>query len=776
MRRRTLSCLVSAALLPAPQFVFGDGTEKLLEEVTVTARKREESLQDTPIAVSAFTGDALAYRGVSNIGQIAEFTPNLSFQNNPSFGGSSNAAAVFLRGVGQKEFLPTTEPGVGIYVDGVYIARSVGAILDLVDVERVEVLRGPQGTLFGRNTIGGAISLTSKKPHETFSGNIEVKGGSDARRDVKAFVNMPLTDNLYSSVSFASFKQDGYVTREDGVELGDDETLIARGALRWLASDNLTVDFSIDASKDNESGPALTRLGANYGNPVDPNTPPFVVIHNVGANLANGGPAAPCVTPVSTSNPAVPGCYDERYSQGRDYNAGTAETYSRSDLWSTSLVLDWAVSDALQIKSITAYRDLESEFARDGDHSPLKIVHFADTLSQEQFTQELQFLGDALDGELQWIVGLYYFQEEGDNANILDFVVSNFRSGGHYENEATAIYAQATWDVTEKLSATLGLRYTDETKEFMPDQVILNNPFQGSGHPQLDAPFMQAGGRILPFVNKEISITETTPMLNLAYQLNDDVMLYATYSEGFKSGGFTQRVFPPIVAGFTAPAGTPDVDLIPTFDAEFVEVYELGVKYATEDNRLTINAAVFSTQYDDLQVQVFTSVAPVTRNAASASIDGFELEMQWIPGDGWLINAGLGYVDASYDDIDQATTFVAPDSDFERVPEWTGSLALSKEFALSGGSAVIPRLDIAYRSDFFNDTFNTPEIAQDAYTTVNASVSWLSADEAWRVSVGATNLTDEDYLVTGVAGDAFQVYEGLFARGREWYATLNYSF
>ncbi len=777
MTQASVIAAVSAiSLLPvaAPQVVAGDGTARLLEEITVTARKREEGLQDAPIAISAFTGDSLAYRGVTNIGQIAEFTPNLTFQNNPSFGGSSNAAAVYLRGVGQKEFLPTTEPGVGIYVDGVYIARSVGAIFDLIDIERVEVLRGPQGILFGRNTIGGAISLTTRKPTETLGGSASLTLGEDSRADFKGTVNLPLGDKLYSSLSLASFNRDGYVTREDGIDLGDDDTLTGRLALRWLPSDQLTLDLAVDMTRDRENGPAFTLADINFGNPVDPNTPPMVVINNVGANLAAGGPAVPCAVPGMAFNPAVPGCYDKRYIQGDDFNAGTAPAFSDMDLWGASLSAAWAISDGLELRSITAVRDLDSEFSRDGDHSPLLISQFFDSLEQQQFTQELQLLASS--DRLNWILGLYYFEEDGDNINLLDFVVSSFRSGGRFDNEAKAVYGQLTYDLSDKLSATLGVRYTEEDKGFLPDQIIFDNPFQGSGDPQLDAPFLAAGERVLPFISKTVTVRETTPMVNLAYRLTGQLMAYASYSEGFKSGGFTQRVFPPLVAGFTAPAGTPDIDLIPTYEPEFVEVYELGLKYASSDRRLTINAAVFHTDYQDLQVQVFTSVAPVTENAASASIDGFELETQWVPGGGWVLNLGVGYLDAGYDELDEAVTLFPVHNDFERVSEWSWSGAASKEFSLKSGGAVVARMDWSYRSEFFNDSFNTPEIAQDAYSVLNASVAWSSADEAHRITFGATNLSGEEYLVTGVAGDAFQSREVIYARPTEWYLVYGFSF
>ena len=219
---------------------------------------------------------------------------------------------------------------------------------------------------------------------------------------------------------------------------------------------------------------------------------------------------------------------------------------------------------------------------------------------------------------MNWVMGLYYFEEDGDNENILDFTVSNFRSGGEFDNKAWAAFAQVTFDLNEALHLTLGGRYTDEEKSFLPDQIIFTNYFAGTGNPNLDVPFLQAGQRILPFVEKQIDIDEFTPMANLALDLSDTAMVYFSYSEGFKSGGFTQRVFPPVVAGFTAPPGTPDLDLIPTFEPEFVEVLELGAKFSFFEERLKVNAAIFQTDYEDLQVQVFNSVAPVTENIGEA--------------------------------------------------------------------------------------------------------------------------------------------------------------
>jgi iron complex outermembrane receptor protein len=764
-----------------------------MEEIVVNARGVEEGLQDAPIAVSAFTGDTLDYRGVDSLNQIERFVPSLTLQNNPSFGGASNSAAIYLRGVGQKEFLPTTEPGVGLYVDGVYVARSVGAILDIIDIERLEVLRGPQGTLFGRNTIGGAISIATRKPEPggEFGGSLSAAAGTDSLLHLRGTVHIPVSDSFAIRGSLASMTQDGYVERADGIDLGDDDTFTGRVSFAFQPSDSFSALITADMTRDRENGPALELIGIDFtdlsqlqGVVLAP-PPPMAFIHNV--TTAALGPGQPCAAtdPAGngvTSNPASANCYDARYIGADGKDEGTAPAYSETDVFGLSATLDFNLSDTLAIKSITAYRELDSDFARDGDHSPHRISQFEDTLDQEQFTQELQLIGTH--DRLDWILGAYYFSEDGNNVNTLDFTVSNFRSGGQFDNTAWAAFAQATYDVTDKLHLTLGGRYTDEDKSFTPDQIIYNNYYAGfsnlvpPGNPlaALDAPFLQAGSRILPLLEKEISISEFTPMANLAFDLSDRTMIYLTYSEGFKSGGFTQRVFPPVVAGFTAPPGTPDIDLIPTYEPEFVEVIEAGIKLDLLDGRLRINGAVFQTDYEELQVQVFNSVAPVTRNIGEASIEGVELELSASPADGWFIEGSLSMLNAEYDNIDTANTLILKSNDFERVPETMASVGVSKELLLASSGSVMLRADWSYRSETYNDAYNTPLLETDSYSLIDASVRWTNQQGDWSVILSGRNLSDEQYLVTGVYGTAFQSFEGVYERGRQWRAEIRKTF
>jgi iron complex outermembrane receptor protein len=765
------SCLFCVTLVATPTLAEeatpASGGSVFDETIVVTARKREETLQDTPISVSAFSGRGLEARGIQNTEGLAQVTPNLTLQNNPGFSGASNSATIYIRGIGQQDFVPTVEPGVGVYVDGVYVARSVGSILDLVDFERIEVLRGPQGTLFGRNTIGGAISITTKAPSKKLEASAAATYGTDNQVILKGMVNLPLNDKAALRASVGYFNQDGYVRRTyDGMMLGDVNRLTGRVALKLEPTDSWTTDLFFDGTRARENGPAMSLIGINYGRTTDPNTPPFVDISNTIANVMSGGGMMPCATAAAPLNPAVPGCYDNSYVLGHDTNAGTAPSYSNSDIWGAGMSHAIELTDGLKLKLITAYRHLSGTFARDGDASPVTIAQYYDRITQKQFSQEVQLLGDNLDGRLNWILGGYYFKEKGNNINRLLFTISEFQSGGAFGNESLAFFGQGTFKVTPRLKLTAGLRYTKDKKSFHPDQYIIENRVAFLGAP-FNSPIFDAGTRVLPDVNAKVDFSEVTPMVNLSYDVTDGLMTYGTWSRGFKSGGFTQRVFPPIIPGVTTPITDP-VKAIPSFDPEKVDAFELGVKFQSSDRSVTINAAGFYTKYKDMQVQVFTSVAPVFTNAGKATIKGFELETQLRPLPGLFLEATAGLTDAAYDEIDQATTFINPANAFERVSKWTLSAAMTYEHELSGGSKLRPRVDWSWRSKFYNNSFNTPQLLQPGYHMVNASLGWTSADDRLSLSASVKNIADKRYLLSGISVDAVQTFEGVYNRGREW--------
>ncbi len=713
-----------------------------LEEIIVTARKREESLQDTPISVTAFTTDALQARDIDTTRRLGDFTPNLVSNNGSAVSGNNSAASYFIRGIGQIDFLLNTDPGVGLYLDDVYIARSMGSVIDLVDLERIEVLRGPQGTLFGRNTIGGAIALRSRAPATQPSFRGEVVAGSDDLVGGKLAVDLPINDRLLTQLAASYRTRDGFVRRlADGVELGDIDGGSARVALRWLPTDAWIVDFVVDGSRHREESPPTTATALNGASA-------FGGFYNA---VLSGSPN--CTPPPGSFTD--PACFNAQFLTG-DLESTNATFHSQSDLdaWGTALTAGWDGGDGLSFKSITAYRSVEALGFRDGDNSPHVIAQTIDTWDHEQFSQEFQLAGTTGGDALEWIVGLYYFEEQGTNLNFVDFAPVFIQSGGSVDNDSWAAFGQATWRFANRWSLTGGLRYTDETKRFTPDQFVIED--RGTGLPP--------GTPLLPPVEAQTTISELTPMVNLAYRWSDEAMTYVTYSEGFKSGGFTQRVFPPLPA-------------VPSFEPEFVRSYEIGAKLTALEDRLRLNGAVFYTDYDDLQVQVLLGVAPITRNAAAAEIRGFELELTTRPTAALLLEAGVGYTDAEYTEIGAQVIGLTLDNEFAQIPEWTINAGASYDFALPAGAVLRPRVNWSYRSEVFMDALNTPEIRQPAYDLLSASLTYLTSDERWRASISGTNLTDERYFTSGFADlPVSGIAEVVVARPREWSLSVQYRF
>ena len=764
-----------AATVLAPQVVLAQneaGSSRMdafLEEVIVTARKREESLQDAPISISAFSGDQLELRGISDINRLQDISPNMTFITSSAFTAGGNSATIFIRGIGQADFAPTTEPGVGVYVDGVYFGRTMGAVLNTIDFERVEVLRGPQGTLFGRNTIGGAVSITSVKPHEDFEFKAEATVGSDDRIDGKVTVNGKLLDNLYGRMTVATFNQDGHIKHTfTGQDFGDEDEVAARVALRWVPNDDLEANLAFDYSSDRENGRSSVMGGTVFippgPTPADP--PNFAFINNVFFGALNGCDG-------TFANPAGtlgnPGCVNDFYL---GQIAGEGEYFSNVDTYGLSLTIDYSITDWMDIKSITSYRRIHSHGTRDSDATPAFITsRIEDIFKQDQWTQEIQLLGNAFDDQLEWMAGFYYFQEDGLNPNPVFFTPVTLISGGDFDNDSIAGFAQATWHFTDRLHLTAGIRYTDDSKSFLPQQIITES--RNTLPPLIGG----VGAKPLPEVEKTIKADDWTPAVTLAFDWTEELMTYVTYSQGFKGGGFEQRVFPSLVPGITCP---PDpLECIPVFDPETVEVYEGGFKFSGFDGRLRVNGAGFYTDYGNLQITVLESIAPVLKNAGTATIAGMELEVFWVPADTWFVQGGIGLTDASYDEVipSAQATGVDPANEFAWVPEWTASASVVKEFTLGDGwGSLVPRVDWSFRDKTWFDATNTLDSFMKSYHLVNASASWESTDGRFGMVLGVDNVGDKDYHQMRRIQLPFGTFEELRARGREWYLTFKYHY
>jgi iron complex outermembrane receptor protein len=563
-----------------------------------------------------------------------------------------------------------------------------------------------------------------------------VEAGTDSLLQTKFSVNGGLSDSVAASATLFSKRRDGYVKRADGTDMGDEDSLSARVALQWEISDTALLNVSADRMQGDTNGAPFTLVDVNRD-------APFPTFHN--AFLIP--PAEGCFVPPPSGTGSTPSdnplCYNEHYiPEDTTTDYGILPARDELDIFGVAATLTVDLTENLSFKSISSYRDTESEFALDQDHSPLTIAHVNSTSTQDQFTQEFQLLGSSPDARLNYVAGLYYFTEESAYFENVTFAPTAFRSGGSSDNDSKAVFAQFTYDFTDDLSVTAGARYTKDTKRFTPDQVIYSNnndavppPLLGSGPGQVP-PVPPPGTRILPNMEASIEVEETTPMVNLSYNWNDSLMTYITYSEGFKSGGFTQRVYPP----------QPD---IPSFRPEYADVVELGFKLQTAGDRFRLNGAIFETQYEDLQiVSQAQTVAPLVLNAGEAEIRGFELDLQAAPVDGWLLELSAGYIDAKYKRVD-AGTGISPDNKLVKTPELSAAAAASYTFDFAAGHTLTSRIDYMFRSDYFNNAINSAPLWQDDFDLINLSFAFESADSKWRVTAFGKNLGDEEYISAG---------------------------
>lgn len=716
-----------------------------IEEVVTTARKREESLQRTPISISVFSSSELESRQFRSIHQVSEATPNMIFDPVVGLSGSSASSVVFIRGVGQLDFTLNTDPGVGIYLDNVYLSRSIGALVGLLDIEQVEVLRGPQGTLFGRNTIGGAINITTKKPNENYQGRTEFTVGRFGRFDASSSVNIPIKDNLFSRFSISSNHRDGYMKRFDGQEMADVDSKSGRVALRWLPSANLAVDLAVDATQDRAGSAPATLLDIDE-------TALLPSLHN-----QFKAPAGACYPPPSSMT--NPNCHNRQWvADGKFDSYAGIESRSDLDLWAASSTVTWS-SSQFTFKSISAYREFSSYSTVDLDHSPLKIFDIHVNQEVETFTQEFQLLGSALEYSFDWITGLYYFKEEGKHLELINASLFDLQSGGGVENSSLAFFAQGTYWITEKLSMTTGIRYTDDIREFTPDTFVIDSPIFG-----LNIAALAKGTRLLPNKTFENSSSDITPMLSLAYAWTENWNIYFTYSEGFKSGGFTQRIS-------SAQKAPPD------FGPEFVDLYEVGVKYSDLNNRLRINSAFFHNDYTDIQVlgTLNDTLGASTINAGEADVDGFEIDITYIPTAKLHLQLGIGYLDAKYTKLGDDVLDISLDSPLSKAAKWTVNGSVSYVFPIDNNYVLTPRVDWQYRSEISNTSTESPQSVQESYKIINASVSLVTVDGRWKLTLNGKNLTDKKYTYDSTAiGGNFGINESILAPPRTWALSFSY--
>lgn len=725
-------------------------TAKKVEEIVVTARKRAELLEDVPISVTALGAATLQEAGVTRLDDISQLVPNLTFYD----GRDGLTSSVFIRGVGQNFPVITFDPGVGIYVDGVFLSRAQGSVLDIIDVEQVEVLRGPQGTLFGRNTVGGAISVTTIKPGPDLEAFASVRAGNFNTVLTRAMLNLPvaiggLEDKLFTRFAFGSENSDGYTTNTFRDESwSDTNALNFLGSVRFVPTDEITFDLSGSWFRDHNKGKGGQCV--------------FIQDTSIMAAF------------VPNRQEFFEACQETSPYEFTANVAGVSDVESYG-VWGTAQwdAGDYGFFEDLNLKSITSWREQIPRLREDLEMTLFPVAQRGalggDSIFDggpgfaQQISEEVQVTGAALEGDLSYVSGYYVFWENGteDIANLVfpgtgDLVGASTLNHTDIDNWSWALYGQATYAITDWADLTAGVRYTEEKKGFGRVAV---NPFTPDAPPAIDAEDSKI-------------FTAWTPMASLALLAPeswlepigfDHLLGYFTYSEGFKSGGFNGN----------ARLGNP-TQLMP-FDPETLENFEIGVKTISLEQSLTVNASAFYGNYDDIQVQTVLlgpplqpggppSVDLAVRNAAKATTKGFELEVQALPFDGMQVTGSIAYLDGVYDEFIGESALTGDPIDragesFLFVPDFQSHLSVQYSFPLDNPGPgwlkgwLTPRLDWYYQSSVDYAGPELPQATQPGYNLLHARLSFDFDDDRSQVALWAKNLTDEDYFqqITGSA-------------------------
>ena len=740
------------------------GEHSRIEEIVVTARRREEMLEDTPVAVTALSAANLRQSNITQIDQIEQMVPNMSFRS----GATGQSVSIQIRGVGTSTTGAAFDPGVGLYIDGVFLPRAQSSIFDVVDIQQVEVLRGPQGTLFGKNTVGGAVNVTTVKPTEELEGFVFLRPANFGALNTRMMLNVPVRvgwfeDRLFVRAALASENRSGFSYNSYRDEYLDDQNgLTFLGSLRFLPIDDLTIDVS----------------GTWWRN------------HGKGGN-------GQCVFVRETAlGGLTPGFWDAcRESQPLFFQNDVATIADFSN-WGTWGTIRYDIGDAgpferLAVKSITSWRQQFNRSRQDHDATRFSVLQVSQIGGgpldgapgeSQQIQQELQLDGSAWEDRISFVTGLFLFWEtaERHNTTFAGGVPNAGNNNSSIDNWTWALFAQATADVTDWLSLTAGLRYTEDKKGASQLNFDALNP---GSPPTRDA----SGRRVFTAWTPMASLALLAPdsMLEVAHL--DHLMGYFTYSRGFKGGGFNAVINP-----------SSEGNMLEPYEPETLNSFEFGAKAIAFDQRLTFNLALFRSDYQDIQQTVLEAneddegnitVLRLTRNAAEATIQGVEAEVRVVPVDGLQIMGSLGYMDPKYDSFPDAVSGIT-NQQIDRAGETlTNSPALQTFLGVQysfpvgiGQSAwmtgwLTPRLEWAYRGHYHIAGPEVLPLVQRGYNLLNARLSYGFLDDRAQVALWARNLTNQLYFNSGVAlATTFGTVRRVFEAPRTWGAELSYAF
>ena len=724
-----------------------------LDTIVVTARRREESLLDTPVAVTAVSGDFLESAGAVDITSVQRFTPNATIE---VARGSNSTLIAFIRGIGQQDPLWGFEPGVGVYVDDVFFARPQGAVLDIFDVDRIEVLRGPQGTLYGRNTIGGAIKYVTRDLNmDEAEGSIRFNYGSYNQLDVIARGSVPLSDTFAIGAAVAKYSRDGFGENVfTGAEHYNKDVLAGRVSAEWRPTDTFRLKFAADQTQDDSN--------AKHGHRRLPS--------------ADG------------SFPVTGDIYDTRGGLGDENSVETR---------GASLTAEWDINPNVTLKSITAYRDSDTITPIDFDALPQADFDVPATYEDDQFSQELQVQFEA--GRLSGVGGVYYLDStaSGDFDVILAALGITVYQAGEQEKENIAAFMDVNYEFTDQWTLSVGGRYTQDDTTADVNRELWLGLGSGSFDSSNSASVFLATQTGYEGLNR--TDEQFTPRVSLSFEPTDELTLYGSYSQGFKAGGFDPRAREDLDPFGLSQQG---------FGPEIVDSYELGAKGVFFDNRLSLNTALFYADYSDQQITVQqgadsdgngtndTFISSVF-NAGQSTYSGVEIEGLLAVTDALTINGNLGYIDAQIDEIISAGEDISDGFVVQNTPEWTGRIGFNYDHKFEGGDVVSFNGAAAYRDGY--NLFNVenqgfaagtsavfpdggPALDPESTTTLDLSVVWTSPSGGMRFGIYGRNLTDEEYevaaynFVTPSQLGADSAYSSFYGPPRTVTASLEFSF
>ncbi|WP_317929508.1 TonB-dependent receptor [Halioxenophilus sp. WMMB6] len=701
--KQLLATLISLSVVPV---VLAQQQEApILEEIVVTAEHKEASLQDTQISITALSSADIKEMGINSTRDLGDFAPNVTMT---TYQGGKAGIGVNIRGIGQNETIISYDPAVGVYVDDVLISKNVGALTDLLELERVEILRGPQGTLYGRNTMGGALNYVTKKPSDELEGSVVGTLGKFGQKEIKGMINLPLVGAdsaigpVILRVSVAQMTRDGLIDNinpgaaDSELETTDRNAALAH--LSWQPSDSVSVLYSYDRTRIDET-PSV----------------PFTTVTN--PNRTVGVLLAP-------------------YSIGAGADRPDEISVDRAGLGKTnvdghSLHIDYEISPSLTFKSITAKREMDNYETGDSDGSPLPIIATNTSNELDQFTQEFRFIGTAMDQRFDYSTGIFYIEEKGDIVNGVEVFGTDAYTTGKMDNTSWALYGQATYALTSQWRLTLGVRYTEEEKKLEKAEYNLG----------------WVPGNNVSYDPASEDYSQVSPMASISYDWSDSVMTYFKVSSGYQSGGLNVRDANPV----TFAEG---------YDKETLIAYELGMKADLTD-RMRLNTALWYSDYSDKNINNFNAetLGNIVTNAESVEIYGLEVEFLALLTDNLRVGVNYGYLHPEfkkYDYVDPGTgntTNLSDTTNFVNSPENTASVYLSYDYSF-GFASLNTRLDWSYKDDY-HFLAPQPELnSQQAYDLWNLRVSLddiqLAGDTKMRVSLWGKNLTDESYYTTGV--------------------------